>query len=275
MPGFYSPQGLDPNEARARTRILAIGAHPDDLEFMCLEPIARSLSHGSFGGLIVSSGSGSIRSPQHAQLSSADYSELRWSEQKEAARIGNYSFVDSLNLDSGPLRSPEGFEELVGKLKNYLLGFELDEIYLHQPFDRHPTHVRSCFAALEALRRLPQPKRPAHVFGCEVWRNIDWIPASKKTLRPLGQKELELQVRLAQVFESQADPMSAKNYVQALVGRKTANAVFQEGLTRDAGIAQEVYFDLNNWVKSELSWKELGDSLIEDFLNDACEHWPL
>ncbi|MEO5666490.1 MAG: PIG-L family deacetylase [Bdellovibrionota bacterium] len=275
MPAFYSPSGLDPSKAKSATRILAIGAHPDDLEFMCLEPIARSAAQSCFGGLIVTSGSGSIRSARHVKLSAIDYAEVRWDEQKTAARLGHYAFVDSLNFESADLNERVKYLELVASLRDYLTGFTLDELYLHQPFDRHASHVRVCFAVLEALRQLPLSKRPAKILGCEVWRNLDWAPKSSKLFRPLGPRELELQKKLAGIFVSQADPATAKNYVEALVGRKTSNAVFQEGLTADAGKAQEVYLDLGPWVSSDLSWLELGNKVLEEFKTEATSQWPL
>jgi LmbE family N-acetylglucosaminyl deacetylase len=274
MPYFFAPSGLPPDEAKARCRVLAVGAHPDDLEFMCLEPIARRMKAGSFGGLIVTSGAGSLRTGAHAALTDAQYAELRWEEQKAAARIGHYAFVDSLNLQSPQIKDAAGFERLVQSLVAFLGDFHLDEIYLHQPFDRHASHVRVCFAVLEALRRLPSSARPGRILGCEVWRNLDWAPKSAKVLRPLSAADLELQKKLAGVFASQADPQSAKNYVEALVGRKIANAVFQEGLTADAGMAQEIFVDLGEWVFSKRSWKELGEDFVERFRQEAMSSWP-
>jgi LmbE family N-acetylglucosaminyl deacetylase len=274
MPGFYSPQGLSPTDAKSRVRVLAVGAHPDDLEFMCLEPIARCRAQRNFGGLIVTSGSGSLRAPEHTNLSAAAYAEIRWEEQKKAARLGEYAFVDSLNVESATLRDASGLARLADTFENYFADLSLEALYMHQPFDRHASHVRVCFALLEALRRLPKSKRPAQILGCEVWRNLDWAPKSTKQLRPLSRADLELQVRLAEVFVSQADPKTAKNYVQALVGRKTANAVFQEGLTQDSGVALEVFVDLAPWVDSKLSWRELGDQFLNEFREEALASWP-
>ncbi len=274
MPAFYSPLGLDPAAAKKRTRTLAIGAHPDDIEFMCLDPIIRHRNAGSFGGLIVTSGSGSLRAPQHARLSPTEYAELRWEEQKMAAKIGGYAFVDSLNVESAEIKSDAGLAALTQKLKEFLIDFEIDELYMHQPFDRHASHVRVAFAVLTALRSLPVERRPKQVLGCEVWRNLDWAPKSSKVLRPLSAAGLDLQVRLAEVFKSQADPKEAKDYVSALVGRKTANAVFQEGLVGDSGVAQEVYIDLKPWVESKLSWSELGREYLRKFQQEATSAWP-
>jgi LmbE family N-acetylglucosaminyl deacetylase len=241
---------------------------------MCLDPIIRHRNARSFGGLIVTSGSGSLRAPQHAALSPSEYAELRWEEQKQAAKMGGYAFVDSLNIESSVIKTAAGLAELASQLREYLVEFEIDELYMHQPFDRHTSHVRVAFAVLTALRSLPKERRPAQVLGCEVWRNLDWAPKSSKVLRPLSAADLELQVRLAEVFTSQADPKNAKDYVSALVGRKTANAVFQEGLVGDSGVAQEVYIDLKPWVESKLSWSELGREYLGKFHQEATSEWP-
>lgn len=274
MPRFFSPLGLSSLTAKIQTRTLAVGAHPDDLEFMCLAPIFEGQAKQSFGGLIVTTGSGSLRSPAHKNLTPEEFSALRWKEQMQAALAGDYAFVDCLGYESAAIKEAQGFEKLVDALQQRLGEFTLEALYTHQPFDRHASHVRVSLAVLEALRRLPQNKRPQKLYGCEVWGGLDWVPKSVKVFKPLSTETLLLQKKLAGLFASQAGPGAAKNYVEALVGRKTAHAVFQEATGADPAIAQEIYMDLSSWMNSTLSWSELAAQLFNKFQSESCRHWP-
>ncbi len=69
-------------------------------------------------------------------------------------------------------------------LKTILKGATPEVVYLHNPADKHDTHVACCLRAIAALRELPEEKRPAQVYGCEVWRGLDWMhDADKQILR--------------------------------------------------------------------------------------------
>ena len=48
-------------------------------------------------------------------------------------------------------------------------------MYTHVPTDKHLTHVCVSLATIMAIRRLPAHLRPRKVYGCEVWRNLDWV----------------------------------------------------------------------------------------------------
>ena len=41
--------------------------------------------------------------------------------------------------------------------------------------DRHDTHVSVAIKVIKAIRELPEETRPKHLYGCEVWRSLDWV----------------------------------------------------------------------------------------------------
>lgn len=48
-------------------------------------------------------------------------------------------------------------------------------IYTHNLADKHDTHVAVAVRLINALRKLPKELRPEKLYGCEVWRNLDWV----------------------------------------------------------------------------------------------------
>ena len=83
--------------------------------------------------------------------------------------------------------------------------------------------------SIEALRNLPEAARPPKVYGCEVWRGLDWmLDRGKQAL------ELEDRANIAEavcgVFDSQIS--GGKRYDLAVQGRHLANATFFESQTR-------------------------------------------
>ena len=59
----------------------------------------------------------------------------------------------------------------------------------HNPADKHDTHIGVTIAALKAMRELPRDLRPKQVIGCEVWRNLDWLPDSRKVLMDVSGRD--------------------------------------------------------------------------------------
>jgi LmbE family N-acetylglucosaminyl deacetylase len=112
-------------------------------------------------------------------------------------------------------------------------------VYLHQPADKHDTHVAVLLRCLAALRALPAGKRPRRVLGCEVWRDLDWMLDADKVVLDSG-RHPELAADLLKVFDSQIS--GGKRYDLATIGRRCANATFHTSHASDkvAGITWAV-----------------------------------
>ena len=83
---------------------------------------------------------------------------------------------------------------------------------------------------LQALRRLPVEARPKRVYGCEVWRDLDWLDDERKVALPVDLYP-DLARDLVAVFESQV--AGGKDYVSATLGRRRANATFYQSHSAD------------------------------------------
>jgi hypothetical protein len=119
-------------------------------------------------------------------------------------------------------------------------------VYLHNPADKHDTHVAVFLRCLEALRALPKAKRPQQVLGCEVWRNLDWLVDTDKVLLD-DSANPALAAKLIGVFQSQI--AGGKRYDLAIAGRRLANATFHTSHATDRARAVTWAMDLTPLIR--------------------------
>jgi LmbE family N-acetylglucosaminyl deacetylase len=223
---LYIPDGTESQAALDRVTHLGIGAHQDDLEFMALHGIAECWGSDRlwFGGVTCCDGSGSPRGGPYAAVDDAGMTALRKREQNEAATEGRYGFMLQLDHPSLTVRDPddprlsEDLLALLGRVRPSV-------IYTHNPADKHPTHLAVLVAVIGALRALPTGKRPSRLIGCELWRDLDWMPDGEKIVMDVS-GATELSDRLNACFRSQI--ASGKRYDLATRGRRLAHATFQD-----------------------------------------------
>ncbi len=221
-------------EAGALSRIthLGIGAHQDDLEFMAFHGILQCFAKDDrwFAGVTCTNGAGSSRSGPYAGFTDADMMKIRRTEQNTAATIGGYAAMIQLDYPSSGVKSATD-PALKNDLKAILAASRPDVVYTHNPADKHDTHIGVTIAALQAMRELPAGERPQQVIGCEVWRNLDWLPDEAKFLMDVSGRD-NLAAALNGVFDSQI--AGGKRYDLATLGRRAANATFFNSHATDA-----------------------------------------
>ena len=71
---------------------------------------------------------------------------------------------------------------VVEDLEQILRAARPEFVYLHNLADKHDTHVAVALRSIAALRAVRQDVKPKRVYGCEVWRDLDWLP--DETSRP-------------------------------------------------------------------------------------------
>lgn len=239
---LYIPDEVSPAEAQARTSHLGIGAHQDDLEFMAFHGIASCYQQDGawFSGITCTDGAGSARSGAFADKTDNEMQAIRAEEQRHAARIGQYSYMAQLGLPSAAIKDPVSRGELVDALEQLLLMTQPEVLYTHNPADKHASHVAVFHAVIEALRRVPPYSRPKQVYGCEVWRDLDWLePEDKVALDVSGHPELA--GRLNACFVSQI--AGGKDYGKAVLGRRRANATFYDSHSVD--VVDQLWFAMD------------------------------
>ena len=236
------PDGKTVPDAISRTTHLGIGAHQDDLEFMAFHGILACYDKDDrwFGGVTITDGRGSSRAGKFKEWSDEQIAAERIREQEAAAVIGQYSFIAQLGFNSAAVRDAQQ-TAVRDELRRILEVSRPEVVYLHNLADKHDTHVGCALRCIEAIRQLPQADRPKRVYGCEVWRDLDWLVDTEKTPMPISARP-ELARALNEVFATQI--AGGKRYDLAVLGRRTANATFSNAHSTDQESAMQWAMDL-------------------------------
>jgi LmbE family N-acetylglucosaminyl deacetylase len=245
----YVSDGVPVAKALKRTTHLCLAAHQDDIEIMAFHGIAECFGRKDrgFTGVVVTDGSGSPRTGRFAKYSDEQMKAVRRDEQRRAAKLGKYSAVIQLAHPSKVVKDTRT-EIVRADLTAILKACEAEVVYLHNPADKHDTHVAVFLRCLEALRALPKSRRPKQVLGCEVWRNLDWLVDTDKVLLDDSPRPA-LAARLIGAFQSQI--AGGKRYDRAIAGRRLANATFHTSHATDAAQAVTWAMDLTPLIQDD------------------------
>lgn len=221
---LFIPDQTPETAALARTTHLAVGAHQDDLEIMAYDGILACFQQPDkwFTGVVVTNGGGSPRSDVYADYTDEAMMAVRRVEQKKAAVVGEYAAQFLLDYPSGAIKSPQDARP-VEDLAAILRATRPQVVYTHNLADKHDTHVGVTLKLIAAIRSLPPEERPAALYGCEVWRDLDWMADADKVAFDVSGHE-NLQAALLGVFDSQI--AGGKRYDLATLGRRRAHATY-------------------------------------------------
>ena len=233
---LFVPDGMEEEQALARTTHMAISAHQDDIEIMASAPILECYQKPDrwFTGVVVTDGRGSPRDSLYKDYSDEEMRLVRFKEQKKAAIVGEYAAQVILDYPSKVVKDGSR-QEPVEDLARLLHAARPQFVYTHNLADKHDTHIATVLKVIAALRSMPVAERPQKLYGCEVWRDLDWMIDEDKVGFDLSQHET-LQAALLGVFDSQI--AGGKRYDLASMGRRKANATYfaSHGLDTTLGL---------------------------------------
>jgi LmbE family N-acetylglucosaminyl deacetylase len=244
---LFVPDGLAPQDALTRTTHMAIGAHQDDLEIMAIDGILRCFQREDawFTGVVVTNGSGSPRDDVYRDYTDGEMQEVRAKEQKRASVVGEYAAQALLDYPSAAVKDASN-QEPVDDIALLLKMAQPEVVYTHNLADKHDTHVGVTLRVIQAIRRLPVTERPQHVYGCEVWRDLDWLVDEDKGAFDCSAHE-NLQAALLGIFDSQI--CGGKRYDLATLGRRRANATYYASHDVDVATGMVFAMDLTPLIK--------------------------
>lgn len=259
----YIPDGTEEQTAISRTTHLAISAHQDDIEFMAYAPIAECFGKADkwFSGVVVTDGAGSPRSGLYADYTDEEMKTVRITEQKKAAAVGEYSFQMLLGYPSKAVKDTKN-TEIIKELAEIIREAKPKYLYTHNLADKHETHVATALKVIAALRTLAPEERPEKVYGCEVWRDLDWVCDEEKVYMDCGAHP-NLMRCLSAVFDSQI--VGGKRYDLAAEGRRLANATFSASHACDTYTALNYAMDLTPLMDERTYIEEYITGYIERF----------
>ncbi len=237
----YVPDAVETGAALARTTHMAIAAHQDDIEIMALDGILPCFGEDEqwFLGVIVTDGAGSPRDGLYGKYTDVEMRTIRRVEQKKAAFVGEYGAAVFLDHPSSGIKNPAVSgpkEDLLALLR----AARPRVVYTHNLADKHDTHVAVALRTIAAIREMAPAERPEKLYGCEVWRDLDWMVDADKTVFQLDGHE-NIAAALLGVFDSQI--AGGKRYDLATFGRRRAHATYHQSHGVDA--AQMINFGMD------------------------------
>ena len=266
----YIPDGSALDAALTRTTHLAIGAHQDDLEIFAYNGIAACYGKRDqwFTGVTVTNGAGSSRIGVYSDYTDEEMIQVRAAEQNKAAFVGDYAAQFQLDYSSSEVKDTSN-DAATEDLLQILEKASAKTIYLHNPADKHDTHIAVLAKSLAALRRLPKELMPDKVYGCEVWRDLDWMLDGDKAVLDCSLYENMAQSLVA-LYDSQIS--GGKRYDLATAGRRLANATYFDSHSSDDSTALTWSMDLTPLVlDASLSVKDYTLAYIDRFKADVAE----
>ncbi len=239
---IYIPDNMPIEEALERTTHMAIAAHQDDIEILAYDGIGKCFGKEDswFMGVVVTNGSGSPRNGLYADFTDERMREVRKLEQKKAAVIGEYSAMALLDYNSNEVKEPKNMN-VANEIAQLIMAARPSVIYTHNLADKHDTHVAVALKVIQALRSFPEEALPIKVYGCEVWRNLDWVMDEEKVSFDVSAHP-NIASALVEVFDSQI--CGGKRYDLATIGRRLCNATFATSHGTDEASAVSYAMDL-------------------------------
>ena len=218
--------------------ILAIGAHPDDVELGCSGTIAKEIANNKKVGIL---------DLTKGELGTRGSAEIREKEANDAAKVLNVAFRENLNFKDGFFKNDEEHQL---KLIQVIRKYKPDVILCNAIDDRHIDHPRgaklvidSCF--LSGLKKIvteynnkeQEPWRPLNIYHYIQWKNLkpDFVVDISNFF--------EIKIKAVKSFKSQFynekepvhnTPISTKNFLDSIeyrardLGRLT-NVDYAEG----------------------------------------------
>lgn len=266
---FFIPDGKDLDGALERTTHMAISAHQDDIEIMAYHGILECFGRDDkwFLGCVAADGAGSPRDGLYKDYSDEEMMEIRIKEQKKAAYVGEYGALALLNYKSSEIKDGAN-DGVTDEIYELISRTRPEVIYTHNLADKHDTHVAVAIKVIRAIRRMPRGERPLKLYGCEVWRGLDWINDNEKVSFDVAAHP-NIAAALVEVYDSQI--CGGKRYDLATAGRRLANATYAESHGTDLTQAQTYAMDLTPLIeKDDLDILEYTTSHIDRFKDDVA-----
>ena len=140
--------------------ILAIGAHPDDVELSCAGTLAKEIAHGKQVAIL---------DLTQGELGTRGTAEIRAKEAKDAANILGVTARYNLNFADGFFENNKAHQL---QLAAYIRLLKPDMVLCNAVEDRHPDHGRAAALVVEScfLSGLQQVKTTYEGQPQDAWR---------------------------------------------------------------------------------------------------------
>ncbi len=221
-----------------------------------------------FTGVVVTDGRGSPRNGMYEKYSDEEMRLVRFKEQRKAAVVGEYAAQVLLDHPSKVVKDGSATQP-VEDIVSVLQATRPQVVFTHNLADKHDTHVAVALRVIAAIRSLPENERPQTLYGCEVWRGLDWMVDDDKVCLDLSQQE-NLQAALLGVYDSQIS--GGKRYDLASMARRRANATYFESHGVDVTSGLSFAMDMTPLITDiDISASEYVHEFIHRFAQEVSD----
>lgn len=226
--------------------ILAIGAHPDDVELGCGGTIAKMISEGKTVAII---------DLTKGELGTRGTDKTRKQEAADAAKILGISARENLEMKDGFLQNSEEYQMRIVKM---IRKYQPEIVLANATDDRHPDHAKAaklvsdaCFlSGLKKIETALDGKnqefwRPKHVFHFIQWKEME--PDFVIDISNFMEKKIEACMAYKTQFynpesKEPVTPIATKDFLESLTYRaqnlgRLSGCTYAEGFTAEKMIA--------------------------------------
>lgn len=227
--------------------ILALGAHPDDVELGCGGTLAKLISEGKKVAII---------DLTQGELGTRGTNLTRADEAQSAAKILGVSARENLKMKDGFLTNSEEYQMRIIKM---IRKYQPDIIFSNAIDDRHPDHAKAsklisdaCFlSGLIKIQTFSEdghsqtPWRPKHIFNYIQWKPIN--PHFVVDISNFLDKKIEACLAYKTQFynpesKEPITPIATKDFLESITYRaqdlgRLSNVTYAEGFTSEKLIA--------------------------------------
>ncbi len=226
--------------------ILAIGAHPDDVELGCGGTLAKLISEGKKVAIV---------DLTQGELGTRGTNITRAEEAAEASHILGISARENLKMKDGFILNTEEYQMQVVKM---IRKYQPEIIFANAIDDRHPDHAKAsklvsdaCFLAglvkieTELEGENQQQWRPKQVFHYIQWKNV--TPDFVVDISDFMEKKIESCLAYkTQFYDPNSNepmtPIATKDFLESLTYRaqdlgRLSGVDFAEGFTSEELLA--------------------------------------
>lgn len=234
--------------------ILAIAAHPDDVELSCGATLAKEVANGKKVGIL---------DLTRGELGTRGTAETRAAEAKEAASILGVTVRENLGFDDGFFINDKSHQlEVIKMIRKY----QPEMVICNAIDDRHIDHAKgsklasdACFLSglIKIETRLSdgvlqKPWRPKQVYHYIQWKNLE----PDVVVDVSGYIDVKMEAVLAyktQFYDASSKepetPISSKNFTDSVIYRardlgRLIGVEYAEGFTAERHPAVDSLFDL-------------------------------
>lgn len=226
--------------------VLAIGAHPDDVELGCGGTIAKLISEGKKVAIL---------DLTQGELGTRGTNETRAIEAKNAAEILGISARENLKMKDGFLVNSEEYQlRIIKAIRTY----QPEIVFCNAVDDRHPDHAKAaklvsdaCFLSglikieTEESGKKQEKWRPKQVFHYIQWKNLE--PDFVIDISGFLDKKIESCLAYKTQFYDPTStepttPISSKSFLDSITYRaqdlgRLADVEHAEGFTTEKTLA--------------------------------------